>query len=501
MILFQLEQFLLHKEIENYTYTIAETLSKFVIDTNYIDGDRRLKRNRTSKVVLSINGRVKSQHFLHYLRKISEKDEGRGDTKAYWIERYSRQNPDYKTFSEYGGKKSEDYEVRVYFGYVHIDITAINPFVDDYGDEHYDISFELSMFNTNVFEITNSVNAFIVNRYDNKNIYTYDDNVTVYDTPGTYYYDRFIDKLGNEKRNLPDQKGNLLDFYKKVTCCDDKSYLYIFFVDKIYKPFIKDNFFKDTGRINYSINNIEFLTKQRNFFQTYISNPKLSTTYLKREVIQYINYSKTVNPIADNEPFKISNIDNISNTYCITAIIQMFRMPVTLDSSTPTTKVTPTNNATLLPLFEQDGQQIQIKVSQGLEELSSIAIYCFDDDLRKMLKVLIIHPHNQKAYGILENVTMGINKNSHNYNTRNNNLIDLEQYLIEGKLTIVNELYNTQDWLKFSPAYAPRNELGTRRENDMLTFKTAFQDGTDKPIQASNGLFLQIESYTENKLI
>jgi hypothetical protein len=179
----------------------------------------------------------------------------------------------------------------------------------------------------------------------------------------------------------------------------------------------------------------------------------------------------------------------------------MFRMPVTLDRSTPATKVTPTNNATLLPLFEEDGQQIQIKVSQGLEELSSIAIYCFDDDLRKMLKILIIHPHNQKAYGILENVTMGINKNSHNYNTRNNNLIDLEQYLIEGKLSIVNELYNTQDWLKFSPAYAPRNELGTRRENDMLTFKTAFQDGTDKPIQPSNGLFLQIESYTENKLI
>jgi hypothetical protein len=497
MILFQLDQFNLYKEIENYSYSIIETLDKFVINTNYIDGDRRLHRNRSSKTVLSCSGKVKSQHFLHYLRKLSEKDKGQGDIKAYWIEKYENYNPDFNALSDYKDKKAEQYEVRIYFGYVHIDITAINPFVDEYGNEHFDIKFDLSMFYTSVFEITNSYNGFIVDKLKSKPYYTFDDNETRYDQGGKYIYDKWLTDLQLQQKELYNQKDNLLDFYKKVTCCDNSSYLYIFFVDKIYKPFTRDNFYKDSGKINSSIARDYKFYKDKNFFQTYISNPKLSTTFLKKDVIQYI-YKPKDTSIVDNEPFKISNIDNISNTYSKTAIIQLFRMETKLVGGV----VTPTNDSKLLPLFEEsEGELMEITVTHDFDKLSSIGIYLYDQDLRANLKMLIIHPHNQKVYGIMNDTKMVINNNLTGYQTTNNNLIDLEEYLLDGSLNVINQLYDTQDWFKLSPAYMPRNELNQRRENDLIQFKITYSNGLDTPNTLNTGIFLQIESYTENKLI
>jgi hypothetical protein len=499
MILFQLDNYVLKQEIDDFDYSIQEEIDKFSVKSSYLEGDRRLSGSKSSKVILNCSGVVKSQHFLHYIRKLSEQDQGRGDIKCYFIEKYTNKSPDHLLYSKYGDKNTEPYQIRIYFAYCHIDITAINALKNENADYEYETKFDLSLWHSKVYDITNTWDGFIVDRYKNNPQYTWDD-VAYYDTSGTYYYDEFIDRLQYENKGIHRQKNNLLDFYNSVTCCKKDRYLYIYFFDKIIKPFISSNFYKDSGRINRTIANEEFNFKKKNFLQTYLTSVVVSPNdfNVQNEVVNPLYLDKIQNP---NHPYKISNIDNISNTFSTNGIIQIFRSQT--NGKAP---LEPITNTKARNLFDDlsgtplTSNKFVVKVTNSFETLSEIEIGCNDKFLIDNLKMMIIHPHNQKVYGIMNDITLNWNINSFNYNNLTNNLVDLEQYLINGKLTIWSNIYDNQDWLRFSPAYRIDNSKLNNRENNQLHFSY-------KPINSvripnyQEAIVCQIETYTENKLI
>jgi hypothetical protein len=498
MFLFQLNQFLLRKELENFEYNIQETLDTFTVKSSYLEGDRRVSKNRSAKVVMTCTGDTYNQHFIHYLRKLSEVDQGKGDNKVFFIEKYKLKDIDYGPISAHQGKIPNEYEVRLYFGYAHIDITAINSKEDcETGKTLYSVSFDLSLWHSKVYEITNSVNGFIVDRKLPTLQFIYDDVAVYDDTSNRYYYDEFIDRLGYEGKNLYKQRKNLYSFYDEVMCCDLDTYKYVLFFDKIIKPFQRDNFFKDTGKINNSVNNEFFYYYQKNFLQTYVSNPLANPIGIaNKQTYTPILFNKDLT-LTDTEPLKIAKIDMYSNTYSTNGIIQLSRVPFGLELGV----YKPLNGQAPLKLFTEVGQVIKIKVQSSAGNLSDISVICNSTYILQNVTMLIIHPHNQKVYGILETPVIGWGTNSFNYKSTNNNLVDLEQYLIKGELQVWNNIFDNQDWLKFSPTYRGTGENQDKRLIDNLTFEVIYKDGDPRFIELNTCYVLQIESYTENKLI
>jgi hypothetical protein len=490
MQLFQLDKFCLKKEIESFSYTINEEQSKFSVNSSYIEGDHRIKRNKTNKVVLKCTGIVKSQHCLHYLRALSEKDDGNGDIKCYFIEKYHEFNPLYESISNENDATNTPYTYRVFFNYCHIDIIATNP-RNDCDSIAYDIEFEISLWHNNNFAITQESNAFIVNRekYGQLDI-RYDQNY-LYD--GNNRYDQFISSLVQDSTTLLDNKQNLTNLYKSVTCCDKNTYLYIFFFDRIVKPFISENLYPGSGLIRKGIANVPFNGNQDNFLQFWITNPRSA---LRRPVAKtYTNQTSFTQDkfapdnLAGDEPLSIGNLNIISNTYTSNAIIQLFRTQYTI-SGTPNFYA-PTSGVAALNLFEQLNQSYTIAVSNS----SNLKIKAKSQFLVDNIKMIIIHPHTQKVYGILGTITPNWNLNNFDF-IANTNFVDLEKYILKGDLTITSEIIGQNNWLSFSPRY--KADIFSDNQNNVLTFSTEM---TSPDIQANSGVCLQIITYPENKLI
>ena len=490
MQLFQLDKFCLKKEIDSFSYTINEEQSKFSVNSSYIEGDHRIKRNKTNKVVLKCTGIIKSQHFLHYLRALSEKDDGNANIKCYFIEKHHEFNPNFEAISYENDSTNTPYTYRVFFNYCHIDIVATNP-RNDCDRLEYDIDFEISLWNVNNYDITQESNAFIVDRekYGQTDI-RYDQN-WLYD--GLNRYDSFISSLIADSKTLLDNKTNLTNLYDSVTCCEKQPYLYIFFVDRIIKPFITENLYPGSGVINSGIALQSFNGNSDNYIQFWIMNTRNT---LRRPIPKiYSNQTSFVEDrfppdnLAGDEPLTIGNLNIISNTYTSNAIIQLFRVNH-IEAGSPSS-FTPISGSNAYSLFEELNQKISIKVSENSNLVLTVKTQYLVDNL----KMIVIHPHTQKVYGLIGTVTPAWNFNNFSF-TSNNNLLDLEPNILAGDLTVTSEIIGQNNWLNFSPRY--KADIYSSTNNDVLTFQTEL---SLPDINQGGAICLQIITYSENKLI
>ena len=493
MILFQVDKISLFKDIKDFQYTISETQEKFGVKSSYIEGDYRINRTKTSNITLQCTGLVESQHLLHYLRSLSAKDKGRGDIKCYLIEKYNDRNALYQPISAVDDTTTTDLAYRVFFNYCHVDIKAENPMKNLSGDLEYDIKFEVSFWNSNCYDITKSNNGFIVDNEKYNNLIAYDASL-LYDTQSNELrYDEFLSQLVLNSASLYDNQNNLSNLYNAVTCCEGKPRLWIFFIDHIIKPFIESNKFVSSGLINKNTTNQKFKYNSDTFLQFVISNSLVATNKQFSTNISFPRDLIIPNQLANSSPFNIGNYNITSNSYTTNAIIQLFRTDYgTATESTPPLYYIPFYSSAFSTLFEKLDQTFSIKTNN-----SQIDITCKDNLLKDNIRMLIIHPHTQKLYAIFGNITPNFSVNDFSFDF-NNSIIDLESYILEGKITVTSSNYNNQSWLSFSPSY--ESDIYSNRFVDNLTFSTKFVNNSNN-IQNDKAIFLQIQSFQENKMI
>jgi hypothetical protein len=490
MILFQIDQFNLRKEIKDFAWAIKEEQSKFSVNSSYIEGDHRVNRNKSNKVVLTCSGIVKSQHIIHYLRALSEADNGEAKIKCFFIEKYETLNPLYQPISSTNTATNTPYTHRVYFNYCHIDMVASNP-INDCDNYYYNIQFEISLWNSNNYDITSEVNAFIVDkdkygdigiRYDQT--YFYDNNER---------YDQFLAQVSSDQNSLLASRKNLETLYKNVTCCDG-AYFYIFHIDRIIKPFLSDNIYKQAGTINLSIDNKKFNASGDNFFQVFLPNQanrnilRNTTKKTVTALTSKFNDKFAPNNIAGDEPYNISNLNFVTNTYTNNGIIQIFRVKYE-NTGTPN-YYRPTPNTPLLNLFETYEQSITF----SLGSLSSVKITARGQFVLENIKMLVIHTHTQKVYGYVGTVIPDFNELEFSFTTPNN-FIDLEEEILVGKLTVVGNIIGSNNYLQLPPKY--QSNFYNRVNTDTITLST---DGVTD-VQLNTAICMQYLAYPENKLI
>jgi hypothetical protein len=490
MILFQLDKILLFKDIINFKYEIQEELKTFSINSAYREGDYRSHRNKTGIKKFKCTGLVKSQHLINYIRSLQEEDDARGNTKCFFIEKYSEFNPNYENIDSDTTTFKTDFKYRIHFNYCYIDIVAINPIKTKNNKVEYNIEFNISLWNPNCYEITYNYNSFIVNRNDDTNKEIWDD-VLFYDK--TWNYDMYLQNLKNKQQTLPEQRQDMNKYYNDVTCCNDNDYRYILHFDKIVKPFITDNFYFNTGRVDKTVDNLALsMLSDSPLFFAWLSNPLNDNQIVPKRLTLPIYTQKQLNYGFDDS---LKGLNLITNSYTENAIIQIWRQQIQKVGD----KTKPVSIQSSDVLFEELGQEIRLQVKDTDRVLSDLVITIKTQYLRSKLKMLVIYPHNQKVYGIFDSINFNYSFNGFSFATRNNQLLDLEEYILNGDLTIVNETFNSQAWLSFSPSY--RRYIDDTKNNNFITFSIKFKDGRVANIAKDKGLFLAIECYAENKLI
>lgn len=488
MILFQIANFNLFYHLSNYKYSIQEELATFSLDSSYIEGDYRTYKNRNKKVVISISGRVKSQHFIHSLREISENDEGVGDTKCFWFEKYTEINPDYQALLS--DSQSSKYQYRLYFGYCYIDIVAINPFKLANHELEYDVKFNISLVYPNTFEITNSNNGFFVtdkllrglaiNIYDSANLYD-----------GLNLYDNLINGLVIGNSSLQSQADSLDKWYKLLTCCGCDEHNYIQYFDNVIKPFALDNYTNSQGLLSKSVTNnpVDFVSENINFLQIYIGNPFFYLSSVPSSTQTNLEFNRDL----INNPYAVGNLKTTTNTWTTNAIIQIFR-------SSFSNSLIPASGVPILNLFDTLGQKISIAIKDDSGFVSNLMITCNSIFIRDNLKLLVIHPHNQKIYGSFSNKVAYFSSTTFSFGDNGINLIDLEDYLLDGQLLAWNNMTtNAQDWFRLSPRY--QKSIYQKKGGDSVEFTTTYLGSPNQALPANTAMWLQIYSLNENKLI
>ncbi|MGL5964726.1 MAG: hypothetical protein ACRCZ2_10080 [Fusobacteriaceae bacterium] len=495
MQLFQLDKFNLYYHIQDLSITPIEELATTNIDSLYLSGDKRASKNKTKSLRYQVTGTCKSQKLLHSLIDISENDNGRGDIKCFFGEKYLDTDINYKAISTI-----DESQAKLYFAYCYIDIQSRNQKTEVRNDnDEYLVDFIISIQHpSRLFEITNDFNAFFVpesflkstlqNRYDSNLLY---DAGNLYDT--------FNKALDNSELGLQNQsKQKMSKYYDELTCCEGSEHIYIQLNDGIIKPFIDDNNYPQCGVISRDILNNKFVFKENenNFLQTYISNPANSTSQIQNKYINNVNFGRSLispTPPANSSPYYIGNLNIDTNTQTKNAIIQIFRENFALN-----TYYQPASNPLNPNLFQEINQSIDIKILKGFKTNSHLRITCKSAFIRDNLFLLVIHPHNQKIYGILEPIGVNFTLNDFSFSTTSF-LVDLEPYLLASEITITNETTNgNQSWFELSPSY--KKSFYTNKSVDTIEFSTKFESPTTT-FAVNKALFLQVLVYQENKLI
>jgi hypothetical protein len=490
MILFQIGDINLYKEIKDLKVSLNENQAKFSIDSSYIYGERRAKKTGTKKFSYKVTGLLKSQHVEHYLRALSERDEGRAEIKCFFTEKYTVLDDIYQN-------KTDKAKIKFFFAYCYLDIEAINPI--KLGSKiEYDILFNVDIDSDSVYDITYQRNCFLIDTLKSDYIQAnrYDAGLR-YDTG--LRYDNFLQNLTNLNQTLS-KYDKLFELYDKLTCCDENSYFLLTYFDWIIKPFIYDNIYFSSGIINNTINNQNFVFKdeQRNFLQIYLSNPVLSTTSLASSYSNFVNVGSIANNITEKQEFLLHYLDLHTNTFTKNGIIQIFRNNFGFDSINSNGWV-PYNAGLNGFLFEELNQTIKITVKNAKNQInSSLAITCKSTFIKDNLKMLIIHPHRQKVYGFFDAIDVAWNSNFFFFDTVGFNLIDLEPYLISGDLIIENESYKNQDWLRFSPTYGSNNY--NSNVQDIIQLENRLSN-VNQQTASGTAIICQIYSLHENKLL
>ncbi len=482
MILFQIDNFNLFYHIKDLKVAYKEDLQTFSIDSSFYEGDYRTYKNRGKKTVLTVKGFTSSQHLLHSLRSISEFDEGRGDIKVFFIEKYKEFSAEYQTLSD---SNLERNKYRIYFNYAYIDIVAINPIYNANELIEYEVNFEISLLYTNNYEITFSTNAYYIDEeYIKSQPMNYYDELTFYNN--NQNYDSFLRGINQDKYKLSTRNNNLNKWFEDLTCCKCVNNDYILFIDNFIKPFANGNLSTSRGIISKNAlgDIFSFSLNNGNFIQLYLENPNTP--------IQNGNNS-LITPLqaADIAIYKwqMRRLNLITNTWTTNAIIQIWRKE--------SNQIEFLNYT--LPVFDTLNQAISISIQSRTQVNSSFRIICKSQYLLDNLYGLIIHTHTQKLYGFLLPKQNQIESlNGFYWENDSQNLVDMESYILNGEIEVWNDSkLGYQEWFRLSPRY--KNSIYETKGQDFLAIENIYPNA-NQTLPNGQVLFFQIYSLNENKL-
>lgn len=494
MTLFQIDNINIYQDIINTDIKdLTEAQTNSTILSDYIKGDRRFDRNETTRIKYRITGQLKSQHLLNYFRSLSEKDNGEGDIKCFFIEEYSQGDPNFANEIRY----------QVFFSYCHIDIYAKNASRQN-RELDYNIDFVLSLSDSHIYNITNSNTSFLYDRLKlqgSNNIFRYDNNQR-YDQGNRY--DGLIKNLTTDKLSLRDLKSSLGDYYKKITCCENKDEnIRLYHIDNVVRPFIFENKNQYSGIINKNVAEQPFNLKQEsnNFWQGYISNPfsnvlATKTTYIASQQFQRQGLIPT-DPFASpfSSPYLIGNLNFSNNTASSNGIIQIFRNNFGLTNAI-NGYLAPLQSGINPSIFQEIRQRLSVKVYNNQQLQSHIDIICNSSFILNNLKMIVIHPHLQKVYGFFNEIDTIFSLDEFKFEVANYNLVDLENYMLSGQLKIENQI--GRNWFLLSSQSL--ESIFDKKRLDSIEFSNTFSNQSTE-LTENTAIFCQIYSLEENKLI
>jgi hypothetical protein len=504
MILFQIGNLNLYKNIRGYNGEISEDTIKYDNKSSYRGGGRRNYANKTQIIKVDITGQSVSQHFLHAIRAMSERDEADGQIKCYFIERYSRIDQEYNPLST---NADTNKGVRVYFAYCYIDADTKNneklPDNDGVERSEYRVIFNIELVYTSIFEITQAYNTFYYDRLKIKPSNFYDNGLQ-YDS--SLLYDQGVGQSLNSANDIRNNQLNLDKFYEAVTCCDIKRIpedIIIIYYDTVIDPFLFGNRYVDSGIINKDIigQRFNYDLENKNFFQAYLSNPSTSSNLGKKFVLPLNKDGAILIGGAypnGSEPFIIGNMNKVTNTWTTNSIIQIFKAPFT---NTPFTQ--PASGKIAIPPLLADANKV-LGVNQKLE-LSVIGVKGINSSISlsfdgtttpgdipflQKIKVIVFHPSKQKYHALMGDIFVTFTPQGFEL-SGDLTLTDLEPLLLRGTL-IESSIYNeTQEHFRLTPTY--KTERFDPDFSDNLVFSSNI------PLATNTMMMIQIYSLDENK--
>ena len=485
MILFQIENLNLFKTIIDYKFEPQETVVKGENDTPYAEGGRRDYDNKTKRMTIKITGKTTSQHFLHGIKALAKRDNAKGEVKVFFIEKYSKYDDKYNTLST---NTKDNQAVKIHFTYAHIDPSAFNDFkqTETLGDvvAEYKVDFSIDLIYTDVFDITRSANAFLYDKSQTGNILNYDSNFN-YDEGNNY--DSFITNIQTYSLQDIDNQNSLVNYYDKITCCNCKEDIKLYFIDNVIEPFYMSNLNVYSGTmlsLSSITGKVEWAKNKTNVFQGYL--PLNSSSLQQKQLDLYKSYDGLLANL------DIQHLNKSNNTWNKNGVIQIFRLVYVKGQAV-------TNEATQ-KLFYAEGQVISLSVFNGQSQISNINIKVKkigDEKCFNSLYGIFFLPHLQKFYGRFTPFNININNIGFEFNNNfSSQLVDLDKYFLEGQLEEFSQS-KTNDYFRQSPTY--KLQADDNLTTDFIYLEN--KNPTNNAPLTNSTIFFQIYSLDQNSLI